>query len=294
MSYAFVSFALIVGLSATPVLAQDARDFSAGSARVSRGPGGRPLTGPSQSARPAIVSQFLAGRHDPETLRTVVLRRENVAPTGVTHLNFGQQIGDLEVYGTYVRAALSPQGEILNLIENLADAPPALVQANISARGALDAVLSEYYPGTGGAPDEVRTSGQTVVFARNGRFAEEPTATRVAVPMNNGSMHTGYLVVTWDNDNILRHTVVGAGGRILVEELRTNSDTYKIVANHPGVSAQTIARGRARPAPTPPTAGWRPTRPSATTWTPISIATTTTLPMRTDARRPPRRIFSSP
>ena len=175
-----------------------------------------------------------------------MLRRENVAPTGVTHLNFGQQIADLEVYGTYVRAALSPQGEILSLIENLAEAPPALVQANISARGALDAVLSEYYPGTGGAPDEIRTTGQTVVFARNGRFSEEPTATRVAVPMNNGSMHTGYLVVTWDNDNILRHTVVGAGGRILVEELRTNSDTYKIVANHPGVSAQTVVAGPRR------------------------------------------------
>ena len=236
-------FALIVGLSATPVLAQDARDFSAGSARVSRGAGGRPLTGPSQAARPAIVSQFLAARHDPQTLGTLVLRRENAAPTGVTHLNFGQQIADLEVYGTYVRAALSPQGEILSLIENLAAAPPALVQANISARGALEAVLSEYYPGTGGAPDEVRTTGQTVVFARNGRFAEEPTATRMAVPMNNGSMHTGYLVVTWDNDNVLRHTVVGAGGRILVEELRTNSDTYKIVANHPGVSAQTVVSG---------------------------------------------------
>lgn len=236
---------LVVGLSlsATPVFAQDARDFSAASARISRGPGGAPVTGPSDAARPAIVSQFLAARHDARTLQTLVLRRENVARTGVTHLNFGQQIADLEVYGTYVRTALSARGEILSVVENLAAVPPAVTPVNLSARGALESVLSEYYPGTGGAPPEVRVSGQTVVFARNGRFAEEPTVTRVAVPMANGAMHTGYLVVTWDNDNILRHTVIGSGGRVLVEELRTNSDSYKVFANHPGVSAQTLVSG---------------------------------------------------
>ena len=176
-------------------------------------------------------------------MQTVVLRRENVAPTGVTHLNFGQQIGDLEVYGTYVRTALSARGEIISVVENLAPNPPALTPSNISARAALEAVLAEYYPGTGGAPAEISTSGQTVVFARNGRFSEDPTVTRVAVPMSNGAMHTGYLVITWDNDNILRHTVIGPGGRVLIEELRTNSDTYKVFANHPGVSAQGVVSG---------------------------------------------------
>ncbi len=233
----------MVGLSATSVFAQEARDFSAASARISRGPGGAPLTGPSNAARPAIVSQFLATRHDERTVQTVVLRRENVAPTGVTHLNLGQQIGDLEVYGTYVRTALSARGEIISVVENLAPIPPALTPTNISARAALEAVLAEYYPGTGGAPAEISTSGQTVVFARNGRFSEDPTVTRVAVPMSNGAMHTGYLVITWDNDNILRHTVIGPGGRVLAEELRTNSDTYKVFANHPGVSAQGVVSG---------------------------------------------------
>ena len=120
MSSRLLLLTLIAGLSSTPLFAQEARDFSAASARVSRGRGGGPVTGPSDSARPAIVSQFLAARHDAQTMQTLVVRRESVAPTGVSHLNLGQQIGDLEVYGTYVRAAVSARGEILSVVENLA------------------------------------------------------------------------------------------------------------------------------------------------------------------------------
>lgn len=234
---------LLVGFSAVPAFAQEARDFSAASARTTRGPGGAPVTGPSDAARPAIVSAFLAARHDARTVQTLVLTRENVARGGVAHLNFGQRVAGLDVYGTYVRAAVSARGEIVSLVENLADVPPSLVPVNVTPDGALEAVLAEYYPGSGSAPAEISASGQTVVFARNGRFTENPTVTRVAVPMSNGAMQTGYLVVTWDRQNILRHTVIGPGGRVLVEELRTNTDTYKIFANHPGVSAQTTVSG---------------------------------------------------
>lgn len=234
---------LLVGFSAVPAFAQEARDFSAASVRTTRGPGGAPVTGPSDAARPAIVSAFLAARHDARTVQTLVLKRENVARGGVAHLNFGQRVAGLDVYGTYVRAAVSARGEIVSLVENLADVPPSLVPVNVTPGGALEAVLAEYYPGDGSVPPEISASGQTVVFARNGRFTENPTVTRVAVPMSNGAMQTGYLVVTWDRQNILRHTVIGPGGRVLVEELRTNNDRYKIFANHPGVSAQTTVSG---------------------------------------------------
>jgi hypothetical protein len=239
--FAFLA-TITVLLTPVPSLAQDARDFSAASARTSRGPAGAALTGPSNAARPDIVSAFLRSRHDARTVQTLILLRENVA-RGVTHLNFGQQVAGLEVYGTYARAALSARGEIVSMVENLAAVPPALVPAAVTARGALDAVLAEYYAGGDGNLPELRTSGQTVVYGRGARFTEDPTVTRVAVPMSNGTMQTGYLVVTWDRDNILRHTVIGSGGRVLVEELRTNSDTYKIFANHPGVSAQTVVAG---------------------------------------------------
>lgn len=226
-----------------PALAQEARDFSAASARTSRGPGGAPLTGPSNAARAEIVSEFLRARHGAATVQSLVLQRENAAPTGITHLSFGQQVAGLEVYGTYARAALTARGEIVSVVENLAAVPPALVPAAVSARAALDAVLAEYYPGAALDLPELETAGQTVAYGRGGRFAENPTVTRVAVPMSDGAMQSGYLVVTWDRDNILRHTVIGSGGRILVAELRTNSDTYKIFANHPGVSAQEVVAG---------------------------------------------------
>ncbi|MBA3638485.1 MAG: M36 family metallopeptidase [Acidobacteria bacterium] len=229
--------------SSIPAFAQEARDFSAASARTTRGPGGAPVTGPSNAARPDIVTSFVAARHDARTLQSVVLRRENVAPTGVTHLTFGQQVAGLDVYGTYVRAALSGRGEIISVVENLAAVPPALAPIQITPPNALEAVFAEYYPGGGNTIQELRASGQTVVFSRGSHFSEEPTVTRIAVPMSNGAMQTGYLVVTWDNQNILRHTVIGPGGRVLVEELRTNTDTYKIFANHPGVSAQTVVTG---------------------------------------------------
>jgi extracellular elastinolytic metalloproteinase len=234
---------LTIGWPAVPAFAQDARDFSAASARTSRSPGGAPLTTPSNAARPDIVSAFLRAQHDARTVESLILLRENPTRTGITHLNFGQRVAGLDVYGTYTKAAVNARGQIVNLVENLAAVPAALVPVNISARGALDAVLAEYYPGAAAGVSELRTSGQTVVYARGGRFAEDPTVTRVAVPMASGAMHTGYLVVTWDRGNILRHTVVGSGGRILVEELRTNTDTYKVFAIHPGVSAQAIVAG---------------------------------------------------
>ena len=235
---------LVLGTSGVPAFAQDARDFSAGSARVTRGPGGAPVTGPSGAGRPEIVSAFLSARHDPRTLQSLVLLRENPASTGITHLNFGQQVAGLDVYGTYVRAALTTRGEIVSVVENLAAVPAALAPNPATPRDALEAVLAEYYAGSALTLPELRVSGQTVAYGRGGRFTEDPTVTRVAVPMANGALQTGYLVVTWDNENILRHTVIGPGGRVLVEELRTNTDTYKIFPIHPGVSpTQTVVSG---------------------------------------------------
>ncbi|MBA3888425.1 MAG: M36 family metallopeptidase, partial [Acidobacteria bacterium] len=148
----------------------------------------------------------------------------------------------MDVYGTYVRAALTARGELVNVVENVAAAPAVLAPTNITARDALNAVLAEYYAGTPELP-ELEASGLTVTFTRGTRFHEDPRVTRVIVPMANGVMQIGHLVITWDRENMLRHTVVGRGGRILVEELRTNTDTYKIFANHPGVSTQTVVSG---------------------------------------------------
>lgn len=233
---------LFLGVSSSAT-AQEARDFSAASARVTRGPGGAPVTGPSPAGRPEIVSAFLAARHDARTLQSLRVERENPSRTGVTHITFGQQVAGLDVYGTYVKAAVTARGEIVSMVENLAAVPPGLVPATETHRGALEAVLARYYPGVAADMAEAGALGETIRYVRAQPFSEEPAVTRVAVPMSNGALQTGYLVVTWDRDNILRHTVVGAGGRILVEELRTNTDTYRIFANHPGLGGQIDVSG---------------------------------------------------
>lgn len=232
-----------VAFAAAPALAQDARDFSAASARTTRNPDGAPLTGPSNAARTGIVSQFLRASHSQRTVDSLVLDRENPARTGVTHLQFRQQAGGLDVYGTYVRAAVSARGEIVSVVENLADVPAALAPAAGSHRGALDAALAEFYPGIADSMPELRSAGETVTFARGPRMLEDPSVTRIAVPMANGALQVGYLVVTWDRDNVLRHTVVGSGGRVLLSELRTNTDSYRVFTKNPALTPQADVAG---------------------------------------------------
>jgi hypothetical protein len=227
-----------VGYAQTPV------DTTAASARRDRAPNGGALTAPSTSSPGAVVAGYVRARRGAAVADSLTLRKENpVARTGVVHLEFGQRVNDLDVHGTYVRGSVNARGELVSLIENLVAPPPALVPSSIDARGALAAVLRRYYPGLDPGFPELRSEGHSTIFGRGTVFSSDPTVTRVAVPMTNGAMHTGFLVETWDLDNILRHTVVGPGGQILREQLRTNTDTYSIFRDHPGNSLQTVVSG---------------------------------------------------
>ena len=104
----------------------------------------------------------------------------------------------------------------------------------------LRAVIARYYPGAAADLREIETVGNVTRFERRGPFSEEPAVTRVAVPNRGAVLDSGYLVVTWDRDNVLRHTLVSGRGQIVHEELRTNTDSYRIFQNHPGVSPQTL------------------------------------------------------
>ena len=76
------------------------------------------------------------------------------------------------------------------MVENLADAPPALVPATEDHRGALDAVLTQYYTGPDATIAEAGRAGETVRFTRGARFTEEPTVTRRS-PHPAGARHAG-------------------------------------------------------------------------------------------------------
>ncbi len=236
---------LVIALASAP-LAQDNEqiaDLSSKGARASRGTNGASLTGPSNAARPEIVSAFLSGRHDAATARGLVVESENPTPRGPIHLRLRQQLAGLEVYGTYVKATLTPTGELVSVVENLAPLTGPLVPAQVDYRDALHAVLERRYPGVSRDLPEVATADNMVTFAKGTRFAEAPSVTRVIVPMNGGGLRVGYLVETWDHANQLWHTVVNGNGRILFEQLRTASDRYNIFAISPGQSLQTPANG---------------------------------------------------
>jgi hypothetical protein len=143
-----------------------------------------------------------------------------------------------------VKSSLNRQGQIVSLIENLPGIVPAIIlSAQITEREALDAALKRHYPGLSLAPIETERRGDRVTFAKGDSFSEDFTVTRVVVPMADNSMQEGYLVVTWDSNNVLRHTLVGRNGDVLDVEIRTNNDSYNIFPNNPGVTPQTIVSG---------------------------------------------------
>ena len=97
-------------------------DFSSRGANVLGAPGAQSLSLPSQAAPAAVVASFLRSRGFlPETVASLVVKKAGrVSRTGITHLRFAQEVEGLTVYGTYVKAAVNDDGELVHLIENLA------------------------------------------------------------------------------------------------------------------------------------------------------------------------------
>ena len=232
----------------TAASAQDqARDFSPDSARVYRASDGESLTPPSGGSAFDVVTGFLRGqgRSDATANSLVVESSSTDSRSGVTHTRLRQQVAGMTVYGTYVRASATADGRLVSVAENLAPiTPAALVLAQITQAEALVAVLAEWYPTFTETLPEVSTIGNTTEFDGGTFFFKNPTVTRVVVPMANGALHGGYLVTTWDDDdNMLRHTVVGRTGRILAVQDRTSAHSYFIYDPHPEASTEQLAVG---------------------------------------------------
>ncbi len=234
----------VLALSTAP-FAQDSEsiaDLGASSARIARAAnGGRLLAGAGRN-RADTLAAFLRTRHDAATLDSLVLEGENNTPRGPVHLRFRQQVQGLEVYGTYARAAMTTDGDLVSVVENLATVR-AVVPERVSYRDALVAALARRYPGASLGLVEERSLGNTVYFAGGPGFYQSPSVTRLAVPHAGGALRVGYLVETWDQANMLWHTIVSGSGRILHEELRTAGDRYNIFPIAPGQTAQTIVNG---------------------------------------------------
>ena len=227
-------------LAGSPVI-----DLSANGARVHKLDNNKAMTVVTDAAPADVVAAYL-GRGVEKTVDDLRVSREIPSFKGLRHVQMTQHVGDLRVFGTYVKAAVNDKGQLVHLIENLVPVAKGYAPAQIGAAQALDAALANLHPSAVGTvtAEKVVTLGAKSTFAKPFGFWTAPTVERVAIPMRRGGLVEGFLVETWtDEDNMLHHTLIDGQGNILGVQLRTNTDTYKIFPDHPGNSTQTVVSG---------------------------------------------------
>ena len=208
-----------------------------------RAPSAAPAWRAPAPTRADTVRAFLRARHDDTTLAELVadqgprLRRRRARQPSVSASRASTCMAPMS------GRAFPPRAICVSVVENLVSTSRALRPSQVGPDAALRAVLARYYPGAAPTCARSRQSATSRRFERRDPFSEAPTVTRVALPTRGAVLDSGYLVVTWDRDNVLRHTVVSGRGQIVHEELRTNTDSYRIFPNHPGVSPQTLVSG---------------------------------------------------
>ena len=213
---------------------------------------GQALHAPSGAGMPATVADFLAGQgHGAATVDSLRVKREMaVGDFGATVLDLTQEVDGLAVYGVQVRAIFDGDGNLTTLSENVVSAGP-VAPAAIGPRAALDAALGKVHPGVAIGLSERGGAGNSTSFGGDDFFFQDPSVTRVAIPMSGGALREGFLVETWsEDDNQLDYTLVGGNGQVLNVQSRTNNvcgdpgqDCYNVFAVHPDTAGQTTIEG---------------------------------------------------
>ena len=237
--------ALLLALTPAAMAADQPMDWSAKGARVYSGSAEKALSTPSNLSAEMVVRNFLGQSALNKVDQGLQLRAQGAGMPGQTVLRFQQEAGGLQVFGTYVKAVVSENGELVHMIENLAKVPGEGVwPAQISENDALGRALDLHHSHLKALPAPVSSGLNKVSFEAGSYFHTPPTVTRVAVPMRSDRMQEGFLVETWSGaDNQLHHTLVSGNGRILHVENRTNTDTYKIFPDHPVNTNQVVVSG---------------------------------------------------
>ncbi|MCH9647197.1 MAG: M36 family metallopeptidase [Deltaproteobacteria bacterium] len=246
LKYVSIGLLVVAGVASTASAADLATAHQAREARVVAAPGGAPLSLPSDAAPEQVVAKFFQGeRQSLATVSSLVtITEQRIEATGLTHIKSGQMVSGLNVFGTYVKATLNADGELVHLIENIAKIPEEGVRpARVTAQDALQAALTHLHPGLANQTQELESYGNTVTYTPGESFFRAPNVTRVAIPVAAG-MNEGFLVETWTNRaNLLHYTLVDGNGLVLSTELRTNEDSYRIFPDHPGTTNQTVVSG---------------------------------------------------
>lgn len=206
--------------------------------------GGHALTLPSQAAPAAVAAAYLRqhGHSDP-TVRSLKINSET-RRNDRRHLRMAQEVGGLMVYDTYAKAIVNRRGELLGMIENLAPVPAGgVTRAAVGEATALAAAFRELEIASATPPMTSRR-GNTTNFAKLRGFSAEPTVTRVAIPMSDGTLSTGFLVETWRvAGNLLHETLVDGNGNVVETVKRTNNDSYNVFTVDPNTTPQSVVAG---------------------------------------------------
>jgi len=240
----FALSALAAALTAsTWAQAQSATGLDRRAARVAQAAAGQPLAAAATSDR--AVATYLRSRGRSDAV-LASLRADAAAARsarGLTHVRVQQEIDGLAVHGAYLKATLNARGELLHVVEKLADVSTPR-PASVDALTAVRAALAELHPGEGAALRALGTQGATSRYDGGSFFHAPPSATAVIAPLADGTLARAWLVETWsEKSNELNHTLVGGDGRILDIERRTASDSYNIFPIDPGKGPQTIVQG---------------------------------------------------
>jgi extracellular elastinolytic metalloproteinase len=193
-------------------------------ARILRAEGGT-LTPPSSDESSAIVRDFLRGRAAVDQL---VATSESPPRGGISHLRMEQRVSGLRVHGAYVKAAITAQGELVQVID--ATVPVTPIARAVATEGQAKAAA-------------LAALGHEPVTM----FHRPPSVERVAYA-DDGVLREGFLVETWTvRGNQLDYTLVDGHGRVISTERRTSNDRYNVFAKDPGKGGQTIVDGGVRP-----------------------------------------------
>jgi hypothetical protein len=246
--------------AAQAVAQEGSLQFEKRRATAVRPAAGQALSAPSRAAPADVVQSYLRTRGQSESIvATLRQTQARSTPSGVVHVHMEQQVGGLTVHGSYVKAAVNARGELVQLIEKTAPVT-ALKPASVNELQALRAAMQRLHPAASASFAEGARSGNTLHFAGGAFFHSDPRVTKVAVPMNDGSLAVGWLVETWTSkSNELHHTLVGGDGQVLSIERRTASDSYSVFIEDPLKGPQTTVNGPtpvSTPGTAPSPAGW--------------------------------------
>ncbi len=206
--------------------------------------GDQPLTPPSSAARDRIIRDYLKTRGAGIAVDQLRVVRETTPYNGIVHVTMEQIVDGLRVWDAYAKAAIDSDGQLIQIIDNVARPQPPTHKPAISAAEALALAYDEL--GFTFTSAELGSSGAKTLFEPGQDFFREPSAELVMYIDERGTMRQGYLVETWYRaDNQLEETLVGYDGSIVSHITRTSGDSYNVFRYDPAASAQSTVSGPA-------------------------------------------------